>query len=211
MTRSVVLLTLVSVAPSVCQVSSLHRDAFVMDGHIHVMTRQLLQGLDIGQRYPDGHFDLIRAQRGGLDAMFFSVYTPEPYYPGRHEVKNTFRVVELALDQIEKNNNVLELALTASDIERINRRGKMAAFLDLEGGFDLDGDINLLRALYRLGTAFSTTDRTQPVQCVYRFVLRHQPLGRTQRARPSGSRGDEPLRNDHQRRSCLGSGDPANR
>jgi membrane dipeptidase len=55
------------------------------------------------------------------------------------------------LDQIEKNNSVLELALTASDIERINRRGKMAAFLDLEGGFDLDGDINLLRALYRLG------------------------------------------------------------
>ncbi len=27
----------------------------------------------------------------------------------------------------------------------------MAAFLDLEGGFDLDGDLNLLRALYRLG------------------------------------------------------------
>ena len=151
MTRRVVLLTLLSVAPTVCQVSSLHRDAFVMDGHIHVMTRQLLQGLDIGQRYPDGHFDLIRAQRGGLDAMFFSVYTPEPYYPDRYEVKNTFRVVELALDQIEKNHSVLELALSASDIERINRRGKMAAFLDLEGGFDLDGDINLLRALYRLG------------------------------------------------------------
>ena len=122
-----------------------------MDGHIHVMTRQLLQGLDIGQRYPDGHFDLVRAREGGLDAMFFSVYTPEPYYPGRFEVKNTFRVVELALEQIEKNKNVLELALTASDIERINRSGKMAAFLDLEGGFDLDGDSTLLRALYRLG------------------------------------------------------------
>ena len=27
----------------------------------------------------------------------------------------------------------------------------MAAFLDLEGGFDLDGDLHLLRALYRLG------------------------------------------------------------
>jgi membrane dipeptidase len=130
---------------------ALHRDAFVMDGHIHVMTRQLLQGVDIGQRYSDGHVDLVRARAGGLDAMFFSVYTPEPYYPGRHEVKNTFRVVELALDQIEKNRNVIELARTASDIERISRSGKMAAFLDLEGGFDLDGDLNLLRALYRLG------------------------------------------------------------
>src|SRR5690606_9791789 len=46
----------------------------------------------------------------------------------------------------------------------INKKGKMAAFLDLEGGYDLDGDINLLRALYRLGlrsmqlTAHNTTN-----------------------------------------------------
>jgi len=138
---------LVCAAPALCQT----QPRFVMDGHIHVMTRQLLQGLDIGQRYPDGHFDLPRARQGGLNAMFFSVYTPEPYYPGRLEVKNTFRVVELALEQIQKNKDVIELARNASDIERIHRAGKMAAFLDLEGSFDLDGDLYLLRALYRLG------------------------------------------------------------
>lgn len=146
------------------QIPDLHRKAFVMDGHIHVMTRELLMGTDIGQRYSDGTVDLPRAREGGLDAMFFSVYTPEHYYPGRFEVKNTFRVVNLALDQIRKNNSVIELALNASDIERINKRGKMAAFLDLEGGYDLDGDINLLRALHRLGlrsmqlTAHNTTN-----------------------------------------------------
>lgn len=129
----------------------LHRKAFVMDGHIHVMTRELLMNTDIGQRYPDGTVDLPRAKEGGLDAIFFSVYTPEHYYPGRFETKNTFRVMNLALDQIKKNNAIIELALTATDIERINKKGKMAAFLDLEGGFDLNGDINLLRALYRLG------------------------------------------------------------
>jgi membrane dipeptidase len=129
----------------------LHRKAFVMDGHIHVMTRELVMNTDIGQRYQDGTVDLPRAKEGGLDAIFFSVYTPEHYYPGRFETKNTFRVINLALDQIKKNNAIIELALTATDIERINKKGKMAAFLDLEGGFDLDGDINLLRALYRLG------------------------------------------------------------
>jgi len=129
----------------------LHRNAFVMDGHIHVMTRELLMKTDIGQRYPDGTVDLPRAKEGGVDAIFFSVYTPEHYYPGRFETKNTFRVVNLALDQINKNNSMIELALTASDIERINNKGKMAAFLDLEGGYDLNGDINLLRALHRLG------------------------------------------------------------
>jgi len=131
--------------------SELHKKAFVMDGHIHMMTRQLLQGLDIGDRYKDGHVDLPRAKDGGLDAMFFSCYTPEPYYPDRLEVKNTFRVVELALAQIKKNNHLIELAYTASDIVRINRKGKIAALLDLEGGFDLNGDLNILRILYRLG------------------------------------------------------------
>ena len=76
---------------------ALHRQAFVMDGHTHVMTRELLMHTDIGQRYPDGNVDLPRAKEGGVDAMFFSVYTPENYYPGRFEIKNTFRVVELAL------------------------------------------------------------------------------------------------------------------
>ena len=141
----------ISNSPQKKPVPDLHRNSFVMDGHIHVMTRELLMNTDIGQRYSDGTFDLPRAREGGIDAMFFSVYTPEHYYPGRFETKNTFRVVNLALDQIKKNNSTIELALTASDIERINDKGKMAAFLDLEGGFDLDGDINLLRALYRLG------------------------------------------------------------
>jgi membrane dipeptidase len=142
----------------------LHREAFVMDGHTHVMTRELLMNTDIGQRYPDGNVDLPRAKEGGVDAMFFSVYTPENYYPGRFEIKNTFRVVNLALDQIKKNHTAIELALTATDIERINKKGKIAAFLDLEGGYDLSGDLNLLRSLYKLGlrsmqlTAHNTTN-----------------------------------------------------
>jgi membrane dipeptidase len=131
----------------------LREPAFVMDGHIHVMSRQLLEGLDIGQRYSDGMVDLPRIKEGKINAMFFSVYTPEPYYPGHFEIKNTFRVVELALEQIQKNNAVIELAHNASEIEEITKRGKIAAFLDLEGGFDLDGDLHLLRALSRLGVS----------------------------------------------------------
>jgi membrane dipeptidase len=155
----------VSAAPTRAKpMPPLHRDAFVMDGHTHVMTRELLLGTDIGQRYPDGNVDLPRAKDGGVDAMFFSVYTPENYYPGRFETKNTFRVVELALDQIKKNENAIGVALNASDIERITKSGRIAAFLDLEGGYDLYGDLHLLRALYRLGlrclqlTAHNTTN-----------------------------------------------------
>jgi membrane dipeptidase len=44
-------------------------------------------------------------------------------------LRNTLRVVELPLAQIEKNNALIELARTASNIERINRASRMAAFV----------------------------------------------------------------------------------
>lgn len=129
----------------------LHRDAFVFDGHVHVIDRQLYHGGDIGDRVTDGQFDLPRAKEGGIDAMFFSIFVTEEYYPQRFETKQTLRLIDLALAQLATNHGTIGLALNASDIERLNKQGKMAAVLDLEGGFDLDGDLGVLRDLYRLG------------------------------------------------------------
>ena len=129
----------------------LHRDAFVFDGHVHVIDRQLYHGGDIGDRVADGQFDLPRAKEGGIDAMFFSIFVTEEYYPQRFETKQTLRLIDLALAQLATNHGTIGLALNPSDIERINKQGKMAAVLDLEGGFDLDGDLGVLCDLYRLG------------------------------------------------------------
>ena len=128
-----------------------HREALVFDAHVHVINRQFYHGGDIGQRLEGGQFDLPRARQGGLDALFFSVFIPEQYYPPRYETKQALRLISLAHEQLAKNKDTIELALTASDVERIARAGKMAAVLDLEGGFDLDGDLGVLRALYKLG------------------------------------------------------------
>ena len=80
-----------------------------------------------------------------------SIFVTEDYYPARLETKQALRMLEVALAQIEKNRATVELARNASDIERIRRAGKMAAVLDIEGSFDLDGDPAVLREMYRLG------------------------------------------------------------
>ncbi|MDQ6664391.1 MAG: dipeptidase, partial [Acidobacteriota bacterium] len=129
----------------------LHEDAFVFDAHVHVIDRQFYRGGDIGQRVPDGQFDLPRAKEGGVDAMFFSIFVTENYYPGRYETKQTMRLIDLALTQLANNRSIIELALNADDIERIGKQGRIAAVLDLEGSFDLGGDLGVLRDLYRLG------------------------------------------------------------
>lgn len=129
----------------------LHQEAFVFDGHLHMINRQLHLGGNIGDRVSEGQVDLPRMKDGGVDAFFMTLFVMEQYYPARYETRQTLRLMNMALDQLEQNSDVVELARNAADIERINRAGKMAAVLDLEGGFDLDGDLDVLRSLHRLG------------------------------------------------------------
>jgi membrane dipeptidase len=129
----------------------LHHSAFVFDGHVHMINRQFYHGGDIGARAPDGQVDLPRLAEGGVDALFFTLFVPEEYYPPRYETRQALRLLDLAREQIERNRNRIALAFNARDIERIRRQGRIAAVLDLEGAFDLDGDPAVLRSLYRLG------------------------------------------------------------
>ena len=142
MQRYLGLLLVSTLLPASAQVSErarkLHDEAFVFDGHVHVINRQFYHGGDIGERVSDGQFDLPRAREGGLDALLFSIFVTEEYYPARYETRQVLRLLDLALTQLEKNRAVIELARNASDIERINHAGKIAAVLDLEGCADLD-------------------------------------------------------------------------
>ena len=131
--------------------AQLHRDAFVFDGHVHVINRQLHDGTNIGDRLKGGQVDLPRIIDGGVDAVMFSLFVPEGYYPPRHETRYVLRLIDLALRQVELNRDRIGIARSAGEIEALNREGKVAAVLDLEGGFDLDGDPAILRVLHQLG------------------------------------------------------------
>ena len=130
---------------------ALHRSSLVFDGHIHAIEREFYNGGDIGQRKPDGQFDLPRAKEGGIGAMFFSFYVTEDYYPGRFETKQALRLIDACITQIQANSRDIEIAHNATEIERIHASGRIAAVLDIEGSFDLDGDLAVMRDFYRLG------------------------------------------------------------
>jgi len=130
---------------------ALHARSLVFDGHVHAVDREFYHGGDIGERKSDGQFDLSRAKEGGLGALFFSIFVTEDYYPARLETKQALRMLDSAISQIERNSKTIEIARTASDVERIHKSGKIAAVLDVEGSFDLDGDPAVIRQMYRLG------------------------------------------------------------
>ena len=131
--------------------AALHRSAYVFDGHVHALDREFYHGGNITDRVDVGQWDLPRAKEGGVNAFFLSVYVPEEYYPARFETKQALRRIDHALDQLHKTNAQLGLALNDRDLSRLQQDGKIAAVLDIEGSYDLDGDLDVLRALHRLG------------------------------------------------------------
>jgi membrane dipeptidase len=124
---------------------------FTFDAHVHVINRQFYHGGNIGNRLPDGQFDLPRARKGGVNALFFSLFVTEEYYPQHYETKQALRLVDLALRQLEQNRETIELARNGRDVDRIVVSGKMAAVLDMEGSLDRDGDLAVLRRFYAMG------------------------------------------------------------
>ncbi|MGH9436232.1 MAG: membrane dipeptidase, partial [Terriglobia bacterium] len=129
----------------------IHKRSLIFDAHVHAGDREFYHGGSIGTRKSDGQWDLVRAREGGVGAFFYSVFVPEEYYPGRFETKQALRRIDAALRQLEMNRDQVELALNADDVERIRAKGKIAAVLDIEGSYDLDGDLGVLRDLHRLG------------------------------------------------------------
>lgn len=130
---------------------ALHRSAYVFDGHVHALDREFYHGGNITDRVDVGQWDLPRAKEGGVDAFFLSVYVPEEYYPGRYETKQALRRIDHALDQLRKANPQLGLAMNSDDLTRLQQGNRIAAVLDIEGSYDLDGDLDVLRALHQLG------------------------------------------------------------
>ena len=130
---------------------AVHKRAFIFDGHVHALDREFYHGGSMGSFTTHGQWDLVRAKEGGVGAFFLSIFVPEEYYPGRFETKQAFRRIDHALQQLEINRDLVELAFNADDIQRIRAQGKMAAVLDIEGSYDLDGDLGVLRDLYQLG------------------------------------------------------------
>ena len=130
---------------------AIHRHAFVFDAHVHALDREFYGGGSMGDRKPDGQWDLPRAREGGEDAFFLSIYVPEEYYPSRFETRQALRRMDHAIRQLNENRTQVELALGAADIDRIHAKGKMAAVMDIEGSYDLDGDLGILRDMHAMG------------------------------------------------------------
>jgi membrane dipeptidase len=132
-------------------VSALHRESIVVDGHVHITNSVFNQGIDPWKVQSTGTFDYARAKQGGLDVVIEQLYVDDRYNSYNYTVKQACRLIETFYRVLDANRDKMELALSSADVRRIVGRGKMAVILALEGGFDTEGDLDVLRLFHRLG------------------------------------------------------------
>ena len=104
-----------------------------------------------------GDTDIARLRAGGVGGQFWSVWIPSlPEVGKRGFARIQLEQIDIALRMIERYPTDLALALTADDIERANRAGRIASLLGVEGGHAIEDSLGALRDYYRLGVRYMT-------------------------------------------------------
>lgn len=156
------LLAACSTTPPEERAPELARRFLIVDGHVDVPYRLHAQRAggqpmdDVGAATSGGDFDYPRARAGGLDAPFFSIYTPSE----AEGLGTSKALADELIDQCEAliaaHPERFELARTAADVRRIAGDGRIALLYGMENGSPLEGSLANLEHFQRRGVRYIT-------------------------------------------------------
>ena len=99
--------------------------------------------------------DLPRLAEGKVAAQFWSIYIPGEIKDSGY-ARVQLEQFDIARRMIARYPDRLALALTADDIERDFKRGRIASLLGMEGGHAIENSLGALRSYYQLGARYMT-------------------------------------------------------
>ncbi|HEX8358778.1 MAG TPA: dipeptidase [Longimicrobium sp.] len=138
----------------------LHAQTPLVDGHndlpweIREKAGGDLARLDPRRSQPAQHTDIPRLRAGAVGGVFWAAYVPAQFSRGG--------AARVALEQVDLIHRMteqspdLQLALTADDIERAHRGGKIASLIGIEGGHTIENSLAALRQFHSLGVRYMT-------------------------------------------------------
>ena len=133
----------------------LHQKAIVFDGHCDTILGIINKDRSLSEKSDVGHLDIPRMKEGGINVQFFAVFIEAIYKP-HQSLKRTLQLIDCIDREVEKNQNDIYLVTNYKQIKEVTDSGKIAIILSIEGGEALEGDLGVLRMLYRLGVRLLT-------------------------------------------------------
>jgi membrane dipeptidase len=133
----------------------LSHELIIVDGHVDLPYRLRNKMEDVSVQTEGGHFDFVRARKGGLDAPFMSIYIPA--------AKENNGAMDLALELIASVEKLcadypdkFALANSPADIEANFSKGLISLPMGLENGAPVEGKLDNLDLLYQKGIRYVT-------------------------------------------------------
>jgi membrane dipeptidase len=145
---------------------ALHKQVPLIDGHndypwaLRENAGRDLDKLDITRPQPTIMTDIARLRAGGVGGQFWSVYVPAD---APEPVTATLEQIDIVHRMMRKYPDTFELALTADDVDRIFKKGKIASLIGMEGGHAIDSSLGALRMFHRLGARYMTLTHSQNI------------------------------------------------
>ncbi|HLL29785.1 MAG TPA: dipeptidase [Allosphingosinicella sp.] len=99
--------------------------------------------------------DLPRMRKGGVGAQFWSVWIPSDL-KGDEAIRVTLEQIDIVHRMVSRYPRRLEMASTAADIRRIQKTGRIASLVGVEGGHQIGNSPAALRQFYLLGARYLT-------------------------------------------------------
>jgi membrane dipeptidase len=136
------------------QARKVHFSSIVLDTHIDV-TPKLQTSWKFDEEHKDGHIDLPRMRKGGLNGLFFSIYMagtvtgPKAVNDAIERIAAVHRLAQQLPDQVA-------LCVTAEDVRKAHKQGKIAALMGMEGGHMINNSLAVLRMYAALGVRYLT-------------------------------------------------------
>jgi membrane dipeptidase len=140
----------------------LAHELLLVDTHIDLPYRLQEMADDVTVRTEDGHFDLVRARQGGLDAAFMSIYVPASY----QETGGARGLADTLIDSVEalaeQSPESFGVARSVAEVRALFAEGIVALPMGIENGAAIEDDLAALQHFYDRGVRYITLVHSEP-------------------------------------------------
>ncbi len=139
---------------------AIHKKALTIDTHVDIESTYATEELDPGIDNPKLRCDLVKMDKGDVDAVFLAVYVAQTKRDAEG-YKLAYDQAMIKFDAIHRLTKQMypqrcELATSPDDIERITKTGKKAIMIGIENGYAIGKDFSNIEKFYNLGARYIT-------------------------------------------------------
>lgn len=135
----------------------IHKKVITIDTHDDINVENFTDSINYLERL-ETQVNLPKMKEGGLDVAWFIVYTGQDslnatgYGQAADNAMAKFEAIHRLCEEIAPEK--IELALTSSDVRRINASGKKVAMIGVENAYPIGEDLSLFKKYHELGARY---------------------------------------------------------